>query len=370
MNSLVFFSKVIWALPLHPMIPNDEPLGIVTQDHWILQTEDRLQFRAVDVEWEALLPTEDGQFLGLYNGQAFVVSDFGCEDVPIDIAGVVHALAPTPEGYAGFMLAEIEGTENNWLLHQNLGAAQSWPAIRQFSAIEADLQSTEHGWAILKNTTVGWTLEYSLSTGGTPTPHAISLTGTLSLLDATDTEALIQRRALSTSIEHGADVTLYSELYYWHVDSGLTRLDQKTDGTYWVQGILGHSHGIYVLTDQGLVQNHLNGFIVEGDEAPCIWKNKNSELLWICSSLEDDVEYYFWQTADGIQWTSRLSVADQSLYECSDAEGEDTSTTDPPAKACQSYSTSFKGLGLFWLITLALTTRQNRDSGAILSYKP
>ena len=146
------------------------------------------------------------------------------------------------------------------------------------------------------------------------------------------------------------------------LDEGLTQLDQRTDGRFWTQGILGHSHGIYVRDDQGLIYNHINGFIVEDGEAPCIWKNKNSEFIWFCGAVNAGSEYLFWQSADGIQWTGHLEVADQNNADCNTTDEQES--IEAPSKGCQATPTA-SGMAILYLIGLTLTGRRKSDRGAL-----
>ena len=365
MISLRLILNLAMAAPGHPILPNDEPVGLLSQGIWLNNAEDAVEMRPFQHSVAGALQTEDGQTVVIQDGLAISYSELGCEGSEIDIDGVAHAIAPTADGFAGYILSEIEGDDNNWFLHQNLGSSTSWPAIRQFSAIEADLQATALGWMILKETTVGWTLEHSYSDGGTPSPYPIPLEGQLSLLDATDSEALIQSRRLIQSDKVKGEISVERALYHWEINSGLTLLDARTDGQFWTQGVLGHSHGIYVLTDQGVVENHINGFIVDNGEAACIWKNKNSDSIWLCQPSSGESEYTFWQSIDGIQWTGRLASEPQVTYEC--PNGDPSSAEDPPSKGCQSLPQGRKPMLLILLGCVALTTRNNRDSGALSS---
>ena len=81
---------------------------------------------------------------------------------------------------------------------------------------------------ILKETTVGWTLEHSYSDGGTPSPYPIPLEGQLSLLDATDSEALIQSRRLIQSDKVKGEISVERALYHWELNNGLTLLWKLT----------------------------------------------------------------------------------------------------------------------------------------------
>ncbi|MGC6508868.1 MAG: hypothetical protein ACON4U_10655 [Myxococcota bacterium] len=361
-----FIINMAMASPSHPILPNDEPIGLLTEGLWLSDAEEALEYRPFEAQVDGALQSEDGHTIVIQDGTAVSYTNLGCASSTIALEGFVHALAPTPEGFAGYILTEISASDNNWVLHQNLGGTASWPAIRQFSATKADLQSTELGWMILKLTTVGWTLEHSIIDGGPPTPYPIALSGHLTLLDATDTEALIQSRQIIQADKDEDGFVVGSELYHWDSDNGLSLLDTRTDGQYWTQGVLGHSHGIYVLTDQGLVQNHINGFIVENGDAACIWKNKSSDLMWVCRPTVGDSEYTFWQSNDGIQWTGRLSTSPQRSYDCPNEDASDVE--ESPSKGCQSMSEHHIPLAIMMVILLALTQRSNRDSGGFSSH--
>ena len=138
----------------------------------------------------------------------------------------------------------------------------------------------------------------------------------------------------------------------------------RSDGQLWTQGVLGHSHGICVLTDQGVVQNHINGFIVDNGEAACIWKIRTVTSIWLCQPSSGESNTHSGR-ASMDQWTGRLASEPQVTYEC--PNGDPSSSEKPPSKGCQSLPQGRKTILLILLGCVALTRRNNRDNGALSS---